>query len=222
MHDGHRKRMKERYKNDGGFENFAQHEILEMLLYSTIARGDTNPIAHELIQTFGSIANVFEADPEELKKVHGIGESSAYLLSMIPHLSKVYNETKWNRKIMLGTSDLVGQYAINLFIGKTYEEFRIICLDSNRQVFYQGVVTKGTIDEVPTYPRLIVEEVLKHNAKTVIFAHNHPGGSVFPSESDIHATNKLIDALNAIDVCVLDHVIVSGNRYYSMSDKGRI
>lgn len=220
MHDGHRKRMKERFKKDGSFENFAQHEVLEMLLYSTIARGDTNPIAHELITKFGSIANVFDADPEALKQVHGIGESSAYLLSMIPHLCRVYNETKWDRKIMLGTTDLAGQYAINLFIGKMQEEFRIICVDSNRQVFYQGCVTKGTINEVAAYPRLVVAEVLAHNAQNVILAHNHPGGSVFPSDNDMQATKQLIQALEAIDVSVIDHIIVSGNQYYSMAEKG--
>ncbi len=222
MHEGHRKRMKERYKNDGGFENFAQHEILEMLLYSTIARGDTNPIAHELIAKFGNIANVFDADPEQLKQVRGIGESSAYLLSMIPHLSRVYNQTKWDRKIMLGTTDLAGQYAINLFIGKTHEEFRVICLDSNRQVFYQGVVAQGTINEVQTYPRLVVAEVLKHNAQNVILTHNHPNGSVFPSESDLNATQQLVTALDAIGVHVLDHIIVSGNQYYSLAEKEQL
>ena len=220
MHDGHRKRMKERYLKDGGFENFAPHEILEMLLYSTIARGDTNSIAHELIEKFGGLANVFDAEPNALKQVKGIGESSAFLLSMIPHLSRVYHQAKWDRKVMLGTVDLAGQYAINLFIGKPHEEFRIICVDSNRQVFYQGVVTKGTINEVPAYPRLVVEEVLKHKAQNVLFAHNHPGGSVFPSEGDMEATKQLINALEAIDVNILDHIIVSGNQYYSMADKG--
>ncbi|MBQ2696182.1 MAG: DNA repair protein RadC [Clostridia bacterium] len=220
MHKGHRKRMKERYLKDGGFENFAPHEILEMLLYSTIARGDTNPVAHELIEKFGSLANVFDAEPAALKQVKGIGESSAFLLSMIPHLSRVYNQAKWDRKVMLGTVDLAGQYAINLFIGKSHEEFRIICVDSNRQVFYQGVVTKGTINEVPAYPRLVVEEVLKHKAQNVLFAHNHPSGSVFPSEGDMEATKQLMKAFEAIDVNILDHIIVSGNQYYSMAEKG--
>ncbi len=220
MHDGHRKRMKERFKNDGGFDNFAQHEILEMLLYSTIARGDTNPVAHELIAKFGSLAGVFEANPAELKEVCGIGENSAYLLSMIPHLSRVYNQSKWDKKVMLGTTDLAGQYAINLFIGKANEEFRIICLDSNRHVLHQGCVAKGTINEVAAHPRLVVAEVLSRNAQNVILTHNHPGGSVFPSEQDKKATEQILAALDAIDVNVIDHIIVSGNQYYSMAEKG--
>lgn len=220
QHDGHRKRMKERFKNDGGFDYFAPHEVLEVLLYATNARRDTNPIAHDLIKEFGNVANVFEASPEELKKIEGIGENSAFLLSIIPHLSRAYQQSKWDRNIVLGNTELAGQYAINLFIGKQCEEFRIICLDSNRRVFYQGKVLSGTINEVPAYPRLIVEEVLKRKAQYVIFAHNHPGGSSRPSEGDMQATEQLIQALDAIGVTVVDHIIVAGNQYYSMADSG--
>lgn len=219
-HNGHRKRMKERFKNDGGFDYFVPHEILEMLLYSTISRGDTNPVAHALIRQYGNIANVFEADPEELKKIDGIGENSAFLLAMIPHLCRAYNQAKWNRNVSLGTTELAGQYAINMFIGKAHEEFRIICVDSKRRIFYQGCITRGTINEVPAYPRLVVEEVLKRNAQHVIFAHNHPNGSVFPSEADKIATAQISAALEAINVNVLDHIIVAGDQYYSMSDMG--
>ncbi len=222
QHDGHRKRMKQRFLNDGGFDYFAPHEVLEMLLYSTMARGDTNPIGHELMKKFGNLANVFEADPSELKKIPGVGENSAFLLSMIPHLARAYSQAKWNRNVMLGTTELAGEYAINLFIGKTYEEFHIICVDSNRRVFYQGRITQGTINEVPAYPRLIVEEVLKHNAQYVIFAHNHPNGSARPSEGDKQATEQLINALEAIHVNVIDHIIVAGNQFFSMADMGII
>ncbi|MBE7035012.1 MAG: DNA repair protein RadC [Ruminococcaceae bacterium] len=220
QHDGHRKRMKERFLHEEGFEHFAQHEILELLLYSTIARRDTNPIAHDLIKEYGNIAGVFEADPKKLLEIDGIGENSAFLLSLIPHLARAYNQAKWSRFIQLGTTELAGQYAINLFIGKNHEEFHMICVDSNRRVIHQSRLTKGTINEVPAYPRVIVEEVLRRKAQHVIFAHNHPGGSLLPSESDKLATNQLIAALEAINVNVIDHIIVSGNSYYSMADMG--
>ncbi len=222
MHEGHRKRMKERFLKDGGFENFAQHEILEMLLYSTISRGDTNPVAHELIKKFGSLANVLEASPQELKEIHGVGESSAFLLSMIPALSRAYADSKWSQKICLSEVDVVGQYAINLFLGKAYEEFRIICVDANRQLLYQGCVAKGTINEVPAYPRVVVEEILKRKAQKVYLTHNHPGGTVRSSQADIEATKEIIRALEAVDIEVLDHIIVSGNCYYSMANMHEI
>lgn len=215
-HEGHRERMKKRFMKEGSFDNFTPHEILEVLLYSTITRGDTNATAHELIHEFGNLANVFEADPEQLMQVHGVGERSAFLLSLVPHLCAAYNQAKWSRNITLGTTELVGQYAINLFIGRNHEEFRIICVDSCRRVFYQGVVLRGTVNEVPAYPRLIVEEAIRRKAQYVILAHNHPGGSALPSEADCMATEKIILALDAINITVLDHVIVSGQQYYSM------
>ncbi len=218
MHSGHRKRMKERFYNENGFEHFAQHEVLEMLLYSTIARNDTNPLGHELIRRFGNIANVFDASPEELKEVPGIGENSAFLLSMIPHLARVYTQTKWDKRQSLSSTELAGRFAVNLFIGKPHEEFWMICVDSNRRVFYQGPVATGTINEVPAYPRLVVQEVLKHNAQNVIFTHNHPSGSVHPSEADVEATEALLTAMEAIHVNVIDHIIVSGNSFYSMAE----
>lgn len=220
MHEGHRKRMKDRFLKDGGFENFAQHEVLEMLLYSTNARSDTNPIAHDLMAEFGNLANVLEASPTELKKIDGIGESSAFLLSMIPALCRAYTLAKWDRTVLLGNYEITGRYVVDLFMGKNHEEFHIICVDSNRQVFYEGCVMKGTINEVPAYPRLIVEEVLKHNAQYVYLAHNHPGGSTRPSEEDYMTTKKIMDALTAVDVTLLDHLIVSGNSFYSMEHMG--
>ena len=220
MHDGHRKRMKDRFYSDGGFDNFAQHEILEMLLYSTNARGDTNPIAHALIERFGNLANVLEASPEELKEVKGIGENSAFLISMLPHLCQAYQRYKWDFRVPLSTTDLVGQYAIGLFIGKKNEEFRMLCLDSNRCVFYDGVISTGSISEVQAYPRLVVAEALKRNARIVIFAHNHPSGSLLPSAEDIETTRVLLEALEPLDILVQDHVIVSGQSYFSMSEGG--
>lgn len=222
MHDGHRKRMKERFKKEGGFEHFAPHEILEMLLYSTIARGNTNPIAHELITAYGSLAGVLEADSEDLKKIKGIGESSAFLLSMIPSLCRAYSQNKWGSRALLGSTEEIGRYAISLFIGMAHEEFHIICLDSNRRMFYSGAITKGTVDEVAIYPRLVVAEAIKHNARYMVLTHNHPNGSVYPSESDKMTTDKIIAALEGIDVSVVDHIIVAGNSYYSMASTGFI
>jgi len=220
MHEGHRKRMRERFLKDGDFQNFAPHEVLELLLYSTIARGDTNPIGHALIDKFGTLANVFEASPEELKEVSGIGESSAFLLSLIPHLCQAYRHSKWNSRVFLGTTDLLGQYAIDLFIGKQQEEFHLLCVDSNKCLYYDGTIVKGTINEVPAYPRVIVAEALKRNAQYVYFLHNHPGGSSRPSRSDIEATKALNNALESIGVTLLDHVIVAGHGYYSMEEGG--
>lgn len=214
-HDGHRMRMRNRYLNEG-IDSFEPHEILELLLYYAIPRRDINALAHSLIEYFGSLGNVFDADVSSLKEVPGIGENAAILISLIPQLSRVYNLSKWDRKVTLASVDSVGQYAVAMYTGKKNEEFGIICLDSNRCVHYSGTIISGTVNQAEAYPRLIVAEVLKHNAVNVILTHNHPNGSVMPSANDREATKNIVNALEAIDVNVLDHIIVSGERFNSM------
>ncbi len=218
-HDGHRMRMKKRYLNEG-LDSFEPHEILELLLYYSIPRRDINELSHRLVERFGSVANVFDADTEALMQIEGISENSAILLHLIPQLSRIYNLSKWDRKTSLASVDTVGQYAVSMYIGKKNEEFGIICLDSNRRVHYSGIIIKGTVNQAEAYPRTVVAAVLKHNAVNVILTHNHPSGSIMPSESDKEATHNIVNALEAIDVNVLDHIIVSGDRFFSMAAMG--
>ncbi|HOQ36728.1 MAG TPA: DNA repair protein RadC [Acetivibrio sp.] len=219
VHEGHRKRLKERFLKEG-LDSFEQHQVLELLLFFSIPRRDTNEIAHALLNKFGSLSGVFEADPEDLKKVAGIGENSAFLLSLIPDLSRRYFNDKWRDKPELNSSSKAGQYAITLFMGRIYEVFYVICLDSQNRVNYAEMVHEGTINESPVYPRLIVETALRHKANSVILAHNHPGGSLSPSAADIEATRKIVAALEAISIKVVDHIIVCGGKYVSFAERG--
>ncbi len=218
-HDGHRMRMRNRYLNEG-LDSFEPHEVLELLLYYAIPRRDINELAHRLIEHFGSLGNVFDADVSSLKQVDGIGENAAILLSLIPPLSRLYNLSKWDRKTTLASVDAAGQYAVAMYTGKKNEEFGIICLDSNRCVHFSGTIIEGTVNQAEAYPRLVVAEVLKHNAVNVILTHNHPNGSILPSAGDKEATKNILTALDAIGVNVLDHIIVSGERFSSMSALG--
>lgn len=219
VHDGHRARMRERFF-ENGFDGFSEHEILEMLLYFTIPRKNTNEIAHDILDEYMTLANVFDADPQSLINITGLSENSATLLTMIPHLFRVYEASKYTKENLLHNTESIGQYAVSLFKDKVNEEFALICLDSNRRVHWSGIIAKGVIDRIDAYPRRVMGEVIKHNAKTVIFAHNHPHGTLMPSVSDKEATRQLTEILKTIDVTVLDHIIVSGNRFYSMAEMG--
>ena len=221
IHKNHRERMRKRF-SEHGFDGFAEHEVLEMLLYYAIPRRDTNPLAHTILNEYNSIANVFEADVSELAKLPGLSESSATLLSMVPHLCRVYEKSKCDRDNLLHDTESIGQYAVSLLKGKVNEEFALICLDSNRRVHWSGIIAKGTIDRIEAYPRLVVAEVIKHNAKNVVFAHNHPHSTLMPSAADKNTTKKLAEILKGIDVVVADHIIVAGNRFYSMAEMGFI
>ncbi len=219
VHKEHRLRMRKKFRKNG-FEGFMEHEILEMLLYYSIPRKDTNPLAHRILDKYKTLANVFDASPEELMKEKDIGEVTATLLSMIPKLSKVYETSKWDREDILNDTETLGEYAISLFKDKINEEFALICLDANRCVHWSGIIIKGTIDRTEAYPRVVVSEALKYKATKVVFAHNHPNGTLAPSVADKESTEVLTKVLKGIGIEVLDHIIVSGNRYFSMKEMG--
>ncbi len=216
-HDGHRQRMKSRYAKEG-LDSFAPHEVLELLLYYAIPRKDINELCHRLIEHFGSVGNVFDADIEDLKQIDGISENAAVLLNLIPSLSRIYNVSKWDRSTALLSTKSIGEYAVSMFVGKKNEEFGIICLDSNRRIHYSGIIIKGTVNQTEAYPRTVVSEVLKRNAVNVVLTHNHPSGSLIPSYSDRVATKNIVVALESIGIHVIDHIIVAGNQFNSMSD----
>lgn len=219
VHKNHRSRMRKKFR-EHGFDGFAEHEILEMLLYYSIPRMNTNPLAHKILDRYKTLANVFDATPEELMQEIGVSEVTATLLSMVPKLSQVYETSKWCREDCLQDTDAIGQYAVSLFKDKQNEEFALICLDANRCVHWSGTIIKGTIDRTEAYPRTVVNEALNHKATKVVFAHNHPSGTLAPSIADKEATDVLVRVLKGIGIEVLDHIIVSGNRYFSMKEMG--
>jgi len=219
MHEGHRQRLKNRFLAEG-LDGFEDHQILELLLFYAIPRKDTNEIAHSLLKKFGSLSGVFEADPKDLASTNGIGENSAVLLSLIPEITRRYTKDRWGEKPVLNSTSKAGEYCLSLFAGRTYEVFYVICLDSQCKVIYPALVHEGTVNQAPVYPRIIVETALRHKANSVILAHNHPGGSTKASSEDIEVTKRIKDALHAISINVLDHVIAAGTKYTSLAEKG--
>lgn len=219
LHEGHRQRVKSRYLNEG-LDAFEDYQVLELLLFYSVPMRDTNELAHKMINEFGSLAGLFEADPKDVCRRCGVSENTAILLSLIPSLARRYFKGKWGDKPVLNSSTKAGEYAVSLFTGRTYEVFYVICLDAQNRVNYAAMVHEGTINEAPVYPRLIVETALRHQANSVILAHNHPGGSLQPSRADIEVTKKIITALSAISITVVDHIITAGDKYFSFAEKG--
>jgi len=219
LHKGHRQRVKARYLSEG-LDAFEDHQVLEMLLFYCIPMRDTNELAHKMIREFGSLATFFEADPKDICRRCGVSENTAVLLSLIPPLSRRYFKGKWGEKPVLNSSSKAGQYAVSLFVGRTYEAFYLICLDAQNRVNHAALVHEGTINEAPVYPRMIVEAALRHQASSVILAHNHPGGSLKPSQADIEVTKRVSTALGSISISVVDHIIVAGDKYASFAEMG--
>lgn len=221
IHEGHRERLKRRFI-EHGLDNFEDHQVLELLLFFSIPRRDTNEVAHKLISTFGSISNVFEAHPKELQKVEGVGENSAILISLISHISRRYLTDKTKKSFQLKDVKSAADYIKSLFIGCKNEVFYVICLDTQLNVINSTPLFEGTVKEAVVYPRRVVEIVLRYNASSVILAHNHPGGSTNPSADDIRTTQKIVNALSTISVKVNDHFIIAGEKFYSFAQNGML
>ncbi len=219
VHAGHRQRVKDRYLLEG-LDAFEDHQVLELLLFYAIPRKDTNELAHRMIKEFGSLAGLFEANAKDIARRCDVSENTAILISLIPSLSRRYFLGKWGEKPIINSSSKAGEYAISLLAGRIYEVFYVICLDTQNRVNHADMVHEGTINEAAIYPRLIVETALRHQASSVILAHNHPGGSIQPSGADISVTKRIVTALESISIKVLDHIIVAGDRYTSFAERG--
>lgn len=163
---------------------------------------------------------MFEADPKDLATTLGVGENSATLLSLIPSITRRYFKDRWGERPLLDSTSKAGDYVVSLCAGRSYEVFYVVCLDAQCQVIYPALAHEGTINQAPIYPRVIVEIALRHKAHSVILAHNHPGGSPTPSRQDIEATQNIKNALKAISISVVDHIIASGNNFTSFAEKG--
>ena len=206
-----------------GLDSFEDHQVLELLLFQAVPRRDTNPLAHKLIQRFGSLSAVLEADPKDLASVEGVGENAAAFLSMMPHVTRRYfhDRVKHSRK-PLNNSESAAEYLVPLMAGRSEEVFYVICLDSQLRVLYPALISEGTVKDALVHPRHVAEAAVRHKAASVILAHNHPAGSVKPSTHDHKLTRSLVQALGGINVQVVDHVIVAGELIYSFSREGTL
>jgi len=222
LHKGHRERLRARFLEEG-LDAFNDHQVLELLLFHVVPRGDTNPTAHKLIRRFGSLSAVLEADPKDLASVEGVGARAAAFLSLIPQVTRRYFHDRVERdNPRLNSSEAVMDYVSPLMAGRPEEVFYVLCLDSHCRVLYPALIGEGTVKEAHVEPRHVVEEALRHRAASVVLAHNHPGGAAKPSNADHRLTALLVQALGAIGIPVLDHVIVAGDQTYSFAREGAL
>ena len=219
LHEGHRKRMKERFIKSG-LDDFAPHNILELLLFYSIPRGDTNPVAHRLIDTFGSLSGVFDATPEELAKVDGVGENSAILISMIPQIARKYLEYKADTANIVGGCSDIGAFLLPKFVGRTNEALMMVSIDNKNKIISCSVVAEGTVDSAKVSRRKIMEEAMKVKATRVILAHNHPCGVAVPSSEDVVLTKEIGRLFAQVGIELVDHIIVANDDYVSMAASG--
>ena len=221
IHDGHRERIRERLRT-AGLDAFSEHEVLELLLTYAIPRQDVNPLAHELISTFGSLSAVLDADENELLRVNGMGKNAALLLTMMPQLMTRYQMSALGERPVITTLAHARAYCAPLFIGAAEEKIYMICLDQAGHVLHRTLLHTGTVDQVALHPRTVVETALRHKAHAVVLAHNHPSGAQEPSQADADVTRRIGAALFMIGIRLVDHLVFAGNGAFSMARECRI
>ena len=219
IHDGHRQRTKKKFL-EHGLDSFSDHEVLELLLFYALPRGDTNPTAHALIDRFGSLAAVLDAPLEELVRVPGIGEGAAALLKLAPQVGRRYLMSRASVGDILYSTQAAGKYIVPLFAGETEEAVYAVCLDGKYKVLGCRLLFRGSVNSAGVSVRRIVEAAISCNATSVILAHNHTSGPALPSEDDIKTTRRVRQALKAVDIELADHLIVADDDFVSLADSG--
>ena len=219
IHKGHRQRLKDRFLREG-LDNFEELYVLELLLYYCIPRVDTNPIAHALLDHFGSLTAVFEATPEERKRVPGIGDNAATFLTLIPQAGSFYQIKRAQPGEILHTISQCGNYLVPYFYGRENETVFLLCLDAKCKVLACKLVGEGSVNSANIPIRRVVEIALNTNATTVVLAHNHPSGLALPSHEDVETTLRLARAMEAVEITLADHIVVADNDFVSMAQSG--
>ncbi|MBR3628894.1 MAG: RadC family protein [Oscillospiraceae bacterium] len=217
-HAGHRERMRARVRANG-FRGFAEHEIMEYILFHVIPRANTNEIGHALIDTFGSVREVLRATYEELIRVPGVGRSSADFIIFLRELliALDYYETE-------GASLNTPEERCDYFVQKLdYEQEEVViaaCLDDSMRVRHQFVVARGSIGQVNLNHQSLLKGIMYSHCRLVVLAHNHPMGSAFPSYEDVSATAHISEVLSQFGVRLIDHIIVAQGKAVSMIETG--
>lgn len=216
-HQNHRARVRETFRR-AGVDGMPDHNLLELLLFYSIPRKDTNEIAHRLIDTFGSLNGVFDASYDRLAEVEGMGESSALLLSMIPGICRRYVEGMTDKKkINLSTPEAVSEYLVKKYYGCKTEVFYMLCLDGIGNLINCCKLSEGSSGTVVVDKRIMLETALRNNADKIIFAHNHPNGIAVPSKDDLELTYEFATILSPVGIRLADHFIVAGSEVLSLA-----
>lgn len=220
MHSGHRQRLRERFLKHG-LTGFSEYQVLEFLLFFSVVRKDTNPIAHKLIDTFGSLQGVLDADYYDLMEVGGISEVSASLITLHREMFKYLETNNPSTKRLTNVFE-AGEFCCRYFAHHVDEALIMIVLDSQRNIKAVEVISEGNEMQTAFYPRKIMKYALRHKGCSIIISHNHPDKNPTPSNNDVYNTNRLIVSLRDFGIDLIDHIVCGGSRFVSMSDRGYI
>lgn len=206
LHKGHRQRIREKYEKFGA-DAFKDHELLELVLFHAIPYRDTNPIAHRLLDTFGSLVGVFSAKIDALCAVEGMTRNAAILLKTYPDIWRAVCVNRSKEILFIRDINEAGILLGSYFEKKTEERSVMLCLDASLRVLNVSVLYEGSFNSVQISVKKVAETALANNSSAVIIAHNHPAGIAVPSSADRMTTERIFEALKALDILLLDHLV---------------
>ncbi len=219
LHKGHRARLKAEFMARG-LTGMPDHKALELMLCFAIPQGDVNPLAHRLMDTFGTLSGVFNATPEQLMAVKGVGEHAACLIKLITALGGRYQADRSCAGSILESTEQLGEYLAPEFFGQRNEITVVLCMDAKNKAILCRTLAEGSADSTPVDLRKILELALACNASQVVLAHNHISNIAMPSSEDIMATQLVSSILDPIDIRLRDHLIFASDDYVSLRDSG--
>jgi DNA repair protein RadC len=216
----HRQRIRDRFERLGG-EAFEDYELLELLLFRTIPRRDTRPIAKALIKRFGSLPAALSAPASLAKEIDGVGDATAFDLSALAALVRATAKAELPRNAdMLSSWDKVLSYCRAAMAHESREQFRVLFLNKKNGLIADELQQRGTVDHTPVYPREVVKRALELSASAIILVHNHPSGDPAPSSADIEMTHRIKEIAQSLEIAVHDHLIIGRNGYTSLKAEG--
>jgi DNA repair protein RadC len=218
---GHRDRLRERFKQ-GGADALPDYELLELVLFRSIPRADTKPLAKALIQKFGTFAEVIGAPAERLMDVKGVGEAVATDLTLIKAAALRLARGEVMNRPLLSTWNAIIDYCRSAMAFEQKEQFRILFLDKKNQLIADEVQQVGTVDHTPVYTLEVIKRAFELAASAIILVHNHPSGDPTPSLADIDMTKKIMQAGEKLGVMVHDHIIIGRKDHVSFRALGLI
>jgi DNA repair protein RadC len=209
VHKDHRNRMWDKFLSSEGTD-MPDHELLEMLLFYSRPRINTNDLAHELINRFGSLQAVFEANPDELVGIDQIGSQSAKLIKLVHALIRRYEKSILLKPKSFCDDQTAIRFFKEQFCASPKEQIMLLLLDNDERMIGSRVLSEGTVNSAPFNNRKIMETVLACKASSFYIAHNHPHGSAVPSDEDISNTLDLKNVCLAVDVVMKEHILIAG------------
>ncbi|MBR0040327.1 MAG: DNA repair protein RadC [Oscillospiraceae bacterium] len=212
-------RLKQQFSEHGG-ESMNDIQFLEMLLYYAIPRSDTNELSHALLERYGSIRGVLDADEADLQKVAGVGKSTVLLFKAAKETMRRYMSSPSQEKAYICSSSDAGRYFVPILRFETEEKVYLMCLNGRGGVISCTQLGTGTFRGVNVSVRRIVDEAVRRHSTSVVLAHNHPSSFAIPSVEDRSFTLELRRALELMDIRLMDHIIVAEGDYVSFAQSG--